>query len=198
VSSSEAGQIGLIGTRLLKPYPVKGASKRLFLALWPGKSEQERFYTLARQHRPADKCRLVAAHKLHLTLYFLGSVNTETERCVRKVADTIAWRPLEIEFDQLGWFAQPRVMWIGCSDIPTQLLALVANLQAGFTQCEFEPERRNYQPHITVARKVTQSPKEKEIEPTTCYFDSFALVESKMDQHGVEYVRLASWLAQTG
>lgn len=177
---------------------MKQATKKLFLALWPGKDEQERFYALASQHRPTENCRLMAVHKLHLTLCFLGSVDTETERCVRKVADTIAWHPFEIEFDQLGWFAQPRVMWIGCSEIPAQLLTLVANLQTGFAQCGFEPERRNFQPHITVARKVTQSPKAKEIEPTTCYFDNFSLVESKMDQHGIEYIRLTSWSVQTG
>ncbi len=174
------------------------ASKRLFLAFWPGKREQERFYALARQHRPTDECRLVAAHRLHLTLCFPGSVDTATEHCIRKVASTITWRPFVIEFDQLGWFAQPRVLWIGCSDIPAELSALVADLQSGFAQCGLEPERRTYQPHITVARKVTRPPKAKEVEPTSCYFDSLALVESRRSQHGVEYITLASWPTQTG
>ncbi len=198
MSSGKEGQAGFIGTRLLNTSPVHAATKRLFLALWPGKSEQERFYALAQQHQPTDKCRLVAAHRLHLTLYFLGSVNPATENCVRKIADTLVWQPFEINFDRLGWFAQPRVMWIGCSELPVELLSLVGDLQSGIVKCGFEPERRNYQPHVTVARKVTRSPKAKEIEPIACYFDSFALVESRMDQNGVEYTRLALWSAQTG
>jgi len=199
VSSGKAEQTGFIGTWLLKIYPVKAASKRLFLALWPGECEQERFYTQARQHRPTAECRLVAAHRLHLTLCFLGSVdNTASEHCVCTVASTIAWRPFAIEFDRLGWFAQPRVMWIGCSDIPAQLPTLVTGLQSGFAQCGFEPERRHYRPHITVARKVMQSPEAKEVESTSCYFDSLALVESRMGRRGVEYITLASWPAQMG
>ncbi|MFV1997576.1 MAG: RNA 2',3'-cyclic phosphodiesterase [Acidiferrobacterales bacterium] len=173
------------------------ANIRLFLALWPGKSEQERLHAIAHQHRPTGKCRLTAAHGLHLTLLFLGSVSPVTESCVRAITDTIYWRPFEIEFDRLGWFAQPRVMWVGCSELPAQLLSLVEGLQTGLAQCGFEPERRDFYPHITVARKVTRPPKVKEIEPITCYFDSVVLVESRTEQQGVEYVALASWPAQT-
>lgn len=198
MSSGKDGQAGFIGTRLLNTSPVHAATKKLFLALWPGKSEQEQFYALAQQHLSTDKCRLVAAHKLHLTLSFLGAVDIDTEDCIRQMADKVAWNPFELHFDRLGWFARPRVLWAGCSEAPVELDELVGRIQTGLTGCGFEPERRRYQPHITVARKVTQSPKAKEIEPISCYFDSIALVESKMDQHGVEYATLASWPAQAG
>lgn len=197
MSTGERGQAGFIRAGLLNKQPVPEVNKRLFLALWPGESEQQRFHALAFQHRPSDKCRLAAVHRLHLTLLFLGSVNTATESCVRTIADTMLWRPFDIEFDRLGWFAQPRVMWIGCSELPAQLLSLAQGLQSGLVQCGIEPERRQFHPHITVARNVTRPPKAKEIEPVTCYFDAIALVESRTEQHGVDYITLASWPAQT-
>lgn len=172
------------------------ATKRLFLALWPGKNEQDKFYSLAQQHRPIDKCRLVAAHKLHVTLCFLGATTTDAEDCTRQMADKVVWKPFELHFDRLGWFARPRVLWAGCSVAPVGLDELVGRIQTGLAGCGFEPERRRYQPHITVARKVTRPPQANEIEVITCYFDSFSLVESKMDQRGVEYITVASWSAQ--
>jgi len=176
--------------------PKHGITKRLFLALWPDKSEQESFYNLARHHRPTDKCRLVAANNLHLTLSFMGATTTDTEDCIRQVADEVAWNPFELHFDRLGWFARPQVLWAGCSAAPVELDELVGRIQTGLVDCGFEPDKRRYQPHITVARKVTRPPTTDEIEMITCYFDSFSLVESKMDQRGVEYITLASWSAQ--
>jgi 2'-5' RNA ligase len=161
------------------------ATKRLFLALWPSKGEQERFYALAHQHRPTDKCRLVAAHKLHVTLSFLGAVDSETEDCIRRMADKVAWNPFELHFDRLGWFARPKVLWAGCSSVPVELDELVGRIQTGLAGCGFEPEQRRYQPHVTIARKVARSPAANEVEMIACYFDCFSLFESRMDQRGV-------------
>lgn len=177
--------------------PETRRPKRLFFALWPTAAEQAQFHEFARQHRSSEKNRLVAAHRLHLTLSFLGAVEGEVEVCVRKMAAQLVWQAFELGFDRLGWFGRPRVLWAGCSAVPTELNDLVARIQAGLLNCGFESEQRKYQPHITLARKVNRPPGQQTIEALTCYFEEFSLVETRVDEKGGSYTTLASWSAQT-
>lgn len=170
-------------------------SKRLFFALWPTTIEQARLHDIARQYRYSERNRLVAVHRLHLTLSFLGAVDTVTEDCVRQMANKVAWKPFELRFDRIGWFARPGVLWAGCSEVPSELNELVGKIQAGLTLCGIESERRRYQPHITLTRKVTRPPKQQTIETQTCRFDELCLVESRLDKEGAIYSTLAKWPA---
>lgn len=170
--------------------------KRLFFALWPTVSEQTRFHKIARQNLHSEKERLVAAHKLHLTLSFLGPVDAVTENCICKMADTLVWQPLDLNFDRLGWFARPKVLWAGCSVIPTELIDLVNRIQEGVARCGIKTELRPFKPHITLARKVVRAP-EQEIETLICRFDELCLVQSQSESNGVSYRNLACWPAQS-
>ncbi len=176
---------------VMTPEPPR--PKRLFLALWPTAAEQAQFHELARQHRCSEKNRLVAAHRLHLTLCFLGAVGGEVEVCVRQMAGQLVWQAFELGFDRLGWFGRPRVLWAGCSTVPTELNDLVARIQAGLKHCGIEFEQRKYQPHITLARKVNRPPGQQTIKALTCYFEKFSLVETRLDENGGSYTTLASW-----
>lgn len=177
--------------------PVKhGAIRRLFLAFWPAKSEQQRFHALAQLHRPTDNRRPLAVHKLHMTLSFLGSVDAETERCVCGMAESLVWQPIEMQFNRLGWFAHPKVLWAGCSDVPPELKDLAATIQAGVTRCGIESELRPFQPHITLARKVAQAPVQTVVETLTCLFDELCLVQSRSGDNGVSYSTLKKWPAR--
>ncbi len=118
------------------------------------------------------------------------------EVCVRQMACQLDWQAFELGFDRLGWFRRPRVLWAGCSAVPTELNGMVARIQAGLKRCGIESEKRKFQPHITLARKVNRPPEQQTIETLTCYFEEFSLVESRVDEKGVSYTTLASWPAR--
>jgi len=167
--------------------------KRLFLALWPNAAEQSQLHAIAQHHCLSNKARPVAANKLHLTLSFLGVVESEKELCVRRVAAEVDWEPIELEFDRLGWFAHPKVLWAGCSTVPVELKSLAGRLQAELSGCGIKSERRQFQPHITLARKQDRPPTHEQIEPLVCRFDRLSLVESRLDSEGASYITLANW-----
>ncbi len=171
-------------------------SKRLFFALWPTAAEQQRFSEIALQASTSDSNRLVAAHRLHLTLSFLGSVDAATEVCARHVADTLAWQPFSLNIDRLGWFARPKVLWAGCTTIAPALANLVATLQEGMMRCSVNVDTRPFRPHITLARKVGTAPAQEKLNVVTCHFNEFSLVESRPERNGVCYETLARWPAR--
>ena len=98
---------------------------------------------------------------IHLTLKFLGEIpkalvtnfGTAISRAVSEVA------PFHIFIADAGAFPQrrdPRVLWIGVTDLTGQLSNLHSRLE---TECEregFPRDTRSYHPHLTLARLRNQ------------------------------------------
>jgi RNA 2',3'-cyclic 3'-phosphodiesterase len=61
-------------------------------------------------------------------------------------------------------WSRPRILWAGPRQTPEPLSQLVFDLQNGLKACGFEPEKRRYQPHVTLYRKAPPA-KAKAIEP---------------------------------
>lgn len=97
-----------------------------------------------------------APEKWHLTLKFLGRtwprlVRTVEDAC-QATADAV--EPFEVRLTRLGVFPSPRrarVLWVGLDDPEEGLTRLAAGLDASLA-AEFEPEKRAFTPHLTVAR----------------------------------------------
>ena len=54
--------------------------------------------------------------------------------------------------------------------------------------------KRSYQPHLSLARRVSPEPPPALTQPLfRCHFDSFALYESTRGRDGVRYRAIASW-----
>lgn len=100
--------------------------------------------------------RPVRADQFHLTLRFLGDtdevlVDPITELMERSV-EGIA--PFEMAFEGVGAFPnprRPRVIWIGLVGAEP-LQAISQRLEDGVVELGFQPERRRFRPHATVAR----------------------------------------------
>lgn len=87
----------------------------------------------------------------HVTLEFLGSMSEPQAECVRENLATVRADPVPIRVEGLGFFERAGVFWAGVVLTP-QLLALQQFVTAAMRNCEFEPEDRAYNPHITLAR----------------------------------------------
>ena len=99
----------------------------------------------------------------HVTLKFLGSTPPERLDDVRDAVARVArgHEAQTVELSQLGIFPGPRrarVLWIGLHD-PGQLLASLAGaLDAALEPLGYEPEKREFHPHLTLARFRTPEP----------------------------------------
>ena len=94
---------------------------------------------------------------IHLTLKFLGPV-PEVDLPGVCAATDMAVRghvPFEVEASVLGSFPPrrpARVLWLGSQAVPAALIKLQAGLEQCLAEVGFEPEKRAYSPHFTLAR----------------------------------------------
>jgi len=99
----------------------------------------------------------VKKENLHITLKFLGEIETATVEEIKKVAEAASdgITPFELKLNKLGAFPdlrRPRVLWIGSTEAPEPILKLHAALEERLSRLGFEPEEKHYEPHITLGR----------------------------------------------
>ena len=100
--------------------------------------------------------RWIPSANLHITLWFLGEVGEDDAARVEAALQ----QPLrELSFPVLlrgvGAFPRsgpPRVLWIGVADGGVPLGRLYGELADRLVPLGFQPERRPYSPHLTIAR----------------------------------------------
>jgi 2'-5' RNA ligase len=106
--------------------------------------------------REYPKARWVPPENWHVTLKFLGPT---WPRLVTWIEETIGATaatadPFETRVTGLGAFPgsnRARVVWVGLDDAGGAMAALSAALDAALAE-EFEPEKRAFRAHLTVAR----------------------------------------------
>jgi len=91
---------------------------------------------------------------LHLTLHFIGNVYFEQMECLQRAARLVRAAPFDLTIDRQGYFHKPRVAWLGCSNLPAALDDLHRQLGEHLQSCDYRPELRPYQPHVTVLIEV--------------------------------------------
>jgi RNA 2',3'-cyclic 3'-phosphodiesterase len=103
------------------------------------------------------RARWVDLENLHLTLLFLGeTAETDVPALAAKLREAFArCPPLDMRLSDGGTFppGRPaRVAWVGVEG-PMELMALQADVtSAAVETLVFEPEKRPYHPHVTLAR----------------------------------------------
>ncbi|MDT8453243.1 MAG: RNA 2',3'-cyclic phosphodiesterase [Gammaproteobacteria bacterium] len=174
--------------------------KRIFLALWPDEATRAQLYA----HQQKIKCdpalhaallqsRAVKPDNLHMTLHFIGSVSSEVLQNLNSALDLVHANAFDMEVDTTGYFPRPRVLWLGVSQMPPALPALVQQTAACVQQCVEAYELQSFQAHITLFRKVRNPGELVQLPAIHWPVNSFALVESKTLPEGVQYEVLRSW-----
>ncbi len=99
------------------------------------------------------KC--VEEENIHITLKFLGEIAEAKTGQVAELVRGIAFKPFSLDFRGVGVFpglSRPSVVWAGITGGVSEMLAVFTELEAGLGALGFEPERRPFQPHITLCR----------------------------------------------
>jgi 2'-5' RNA ligase len=100
--------------------------------------------------------RWVGPPGMHLTLKFLGEIDTERAAGIGAVLTAVAGRhgAFPIRLEGTGSFPSerdPRVLWAGLAVEP-RLLALQSDLETALEAEGFERESRPFSPHLTLGR----------------------------------------------
>jgi 2'-5' RNA ligase len=95
--------------------------------------------------------------KLHITLKFLGEIETTRLEALERAAGRVAARvsPFSIAVEEAGAFpprGQPRVLWLGVRDESENLSRLQRSLEDECALEGFPREPRAFHPHLTIAR----------------------------------------------
>lgn len=123
--------------------------QRLFIALWPGEPVRSALAAAQQRWTWPVRAALVRPDKLHLTLHFLGDVESDRVDALKAALD-LASPPFELQ-------ARSADVWRGGiavleTDTPPPLLALHAALGEALVGLGLAVEARPYRPHVTFAR----------------------------------------------
>jgi 2'-5' RNA ligase len=130
---------------------------RLFVAIEiPGDAKDAVEAAFAPWREAFPKARWVPRENLHVTLKFLGRTWPRlTDWVPERVQETVSgFEPFDTRLLGVGSFPSAkrgRAIWAGFDDGDQRLTELAGAIDAALDD-EFEPEKRPFHPHLTVAR----------------------------------------------
>jgi len=98
--------------------------------------------------------RWVARENLHLTLRFIGDVDTHTADQAHDALSEVALTPFDVRLKDMAIFGErrPRILYAGVTTNPA-LHDLYDRINAALARAGLAPpEERRYVPHVTLAR----------------------------------------------
>jgi 2'-5' RNA ligase len=142
--------------------------------------------------------RWIAAENLHVTLWFIGEVtNGRAAAVVTGINAPFTIRPFDLELRGAGAFpphGAPRVFWIGVTRGEASLQALYDELAHRLQPLGFEPERRAYSAHLTIARvkecrarEVRNLLRDLDADAGECRIAAVTLFRSRLSPKGASY-----------
>ena len=124
---------------------------RLFIAL---ELPHEARLRLARLATGLPGARWLPLENYHLTLRFLGEMPGHRAEELDGALAALRGRGFVLQLSGVGVFekaGRPQALWAGVERNP-QLDHLQAKIETAVQRVGFEPERRRFNPHVTVAR----------------------------------------------
>jgi len=125
---------------------------RLFVALDMPWSVREQLAALSGSGIPG--ARWVPPENFHLTLRFIGDIPSHVARDVDDALLGLRAKGFSLTLTGMGTFARGGIssaLWVGVEKTPS-LDHLRAKIETALQRCGLEPERRKFQPHVTLAR----------------------------------------------
>ena len=144
----------------------------------------------------------VAPELLHLTLHFLGSVESVTAVCIAEaIAEPIDLPAFRVTFEGLGTFpprGRPNVIWLGVGQGRESLIELHAVVGARLKAVDVQLEGRPFSPHLTLGRVKQASAhfatREGKWSLSPSLVDRVTLYESQLGRIGATHTKVATGL----
>lgn len=129
-----------------------GAVQRLFFALWPDEDVRRRLAREAHRLHAVLGGRITLSASIHLTLHFLGELDTAQADTALRVGEAIRSRAFVLRMDTLGCWPHNRIAWMAPSCVPAALAGLVEAQRAALSAAGLRVDVRAYAPHVTLLR----------------------------------------------
>ena len=181
--------------------------KRTFIALpiQAGPKLRET-HTKLRNELKNEKIKWVDADHFHLTLFFLGDTRDEQVEQVDRMLKALAgeFPDFTIRLEGLGVFKnirKPRVLWAGIKDYDPMSQIKWA-IDHEMTSLGFEPDKREFKPHLTLARIKWIDDKDKlqqlieahqQEQWQSAHIDQIIYFESRLTQSGPVYTPIGRY-----
>lgn len=130
---------------------------------------------------------------LHLTLAFIGLVNSGQLDALKTVADSIRSESFALQLDHMGYWPHNHIAWVGCSQAPFGQRRLFDCLSGGLAAAGFPLEKRSFAPHVTLLRNARCDKLPELTQPVAWNVSDFTLVESELESAGARYRTLERW-----
>jgi 2'-5' RNA ligase len=132
-----------------------GASRRLFIGLWPDAPTVQALSGWAAEAHALFGGRIMRPDTLHLTLAFLGSVDAVRVEALRVAAPAWPVPTAALEIARFGRFKGPRIVWAGPSTPRLDWLdAAVEQVWERLGAFGFTPPDEVFRPHISLLRNA--------------------------------------------
>lgn len=177
--------------------PPHESTCRLFFALWPDADTARALHARARQAGTACGGRIMRLDTLHLTLAFLGSVDTGRIPALIGLLQAGRRTGGTLVLDRFGHFRGPRIVWAGSSAPTPWLHHLHDGLWNDIDALGIRRPDECFRPHVSLLRKVERSalPAWPAAQAITWQARRLVLVASAPRATGPHYERLGEqWL----
>ncbi|SHJ76166.1 RNA 2',3'-cyclic phosphodiesterase [Paramaledivibacter caminithermalis] len=156
---------------------------RVFYAVTFHKETKERLFEYRNMVvKHSIKGRFTSLNNFHLTLEFIGKVNSKELSLLVDILYKLKHPPKQLIISHIGSFKRKNkeIIWLGI-DKNWELIRLQKELRNLLMKNEFEIDNRSYRPHITIGRQIVRKDSIKEIivNPIQVPIRSIALMESK-------------------
>lgn len=152
--------------------------------------------------------RWVKVDNIHITLVFMGNVETEDipemGKGVQDVCQTT--HPFDISLKGIGCFPnkhKPRVLWLGLDGDLEQMSTFRDALQKHLAGFGIKEEKRKFKPHLTLGRfrkpkkmdaqQDQALSKHGDVSSSVCSLDELILFKSDLKPTGAVYTKLEAW-----
>jgi RNA 2',3'-cyclic 3'-phosphodiesterase len=164
-------------------------ARRLFFALWPDETQSRELEHASAKTMRHSGGRPVPTPNLHVTLAFLGSVAIaripDLQRMAREQATRFAHEvPATLTFTRLAHWKEPQILCALAAEQSPTARDLAVTLQEAAAALGLSPDRKPFQAHVTLARKVARPGALLRLRPVVWRFDAFALVDSRTEPSG--------------
>lgn len=168
-------------------------SSRVFFAAFPNKIIQNKLIRKAEELRAVCGGRIIKAHHIHLTLLFLGNVDTDRIDTLLETAKKISAKKFELKLNKISYWKHNQIVFVGAEHYPDELFVLVESLKNSLTKAGFLFDARDYKPHVTLIKKASHRVDSQPIKLLVWPVDQWHLIQSQPGPNGVDYISLAHW-----
>jgi RNA 2',3'-cyclic 3'-phosphodiesterase len=173
-------------------------ARRLFFALWPDETQRRELEHACAKVVRHSGGRPVPIPNLHVTLAFLGSVAAaripDLQRIAREQAARLAHdAAATLSFARLAHWKEAQILCALAAEPSPTARELAVALQEASAALGLCPDRKPFQAHVTLARKVVRPAALPRLRPVVWRFDAFALIDSRTEPSGPVYSVIDSY-----